>query len=379
MSKVDNMLSILWLLRSGKQMTAMQLADELEIHVRTVYRYIDSLCASGVPIIADSGPNGGYRILRSFAESPLLFDPDEQKALIHASAFAHEAGYPFKEELGRAIDKLKRYANEEQLDRMERHEEGLSVIHPPIDGKQRDLLRLLENAAAQCRSVKMAYDKGNGDDPGIREVDPYGIVHWKGSWYVIGYCRLREQIRSFRVDRIARLERSDRHFERPADFSAKHVLMRSLLPDALDAESLAAVRIQGHKQALDLLCRHWLFGHALIERHDEEALFKIGIPSLQSYVPYFLLPYGTSLRILEPDMLIERMADISSGIAAHYESMKSKNRKSSEKRKDDNDEQIRDVRKDNGSTGPKGYAGEDDAGGGRPAGRHGGLRPVYPE
>lgn len=103
MSKADNMLSILWMLRSGKKMTAQQIADELEIHVRTVYRCIDSLCASGAPIIADSGPNGGFRILGPFAESPLMFDAEEQKALVHASIFAKETGYPFTDALERAI------------------------------------------------------------------------------------------------------------------------------------------------------------------------------------------------------------------------------------------------------------------------------------
>ncbi|UVI30466.1 helix-turn-helix transcriptional regulator [Paenibacillus spongiae] len=323
MSKSDHMLSILWLLRSGRRMTAKKLANELEIHIRTVYRYIDSLCASGVPIIADSGPNGGYRILGHFAESPLLFDLEEQKALVHASTFAHEAGYPFKEELNRAINKLKRYTNEEQLDQIERHMEGLSIIHPPIEGKQRDLLRVLEEMAAQGRSVEMVYVNGKGDTPNIREVDPYGIVHWKGSWYAVGYCNLRKEVRSFRVDRISRMEPSDRYFERPAAFSAKDFLMRNLLPGTLDSESLAAVRIQGHEQALDLLCQHWLFGHTLVERKDGVALFRLGIHSLQSYVPYFLLPYGKSLIILEPDILIERLVEISYGIASHYESMKS--------------------------------------------------------
>src|SRR5690554_2256682 len=115
MSKSDNMLSILWMLRSGRRITAKQIAEELEIHIRTVYRCIDSLCASGVPIIAESGPNGGYQILGDFAESPLMFDMDEQKALVHAATFAQEAGYPFKEELHRAIDKLKRQLKAGQL------------------------------------------------------------------------------------------------------------------------------------------------------------------------------------------------------------------------------------------------------------------------
>ncbi|MBM7567895.1 putative DNA-binding transcriptional regulator YafY [Paenibacillus sacheonensis] len=97
MTKSDNMLSILWMLRSGKRMTAKQLAEELEIHVRAVYRCIDSLCASEVPILADSGPNGGYSILSRFTDSPLFFDIEEQKALIHASIFAKEAGHALVE------------------------------------------------------------------------------------------------------------------------------------------------------------------------------------------------------------------------------------------------------------------------------------------
>lgn len=108
MSKADNMLAILSLLRSRKRMTAKQLAEELEIHIRSVYRNIDALCASGVPIVAETGRSGGYRLPDRYAEAPLFFDLDEQKALVHAAAFAREAGYPFGDALGRAVSKLKR-------------------------------------------------------------------------------------------------------------------------------------------------------------------------------------------------------------------------------------------------------------------------------
>lgn len=322
MSKATNMLSILWLLRSGRRMTAQQLADELEIHIRTVYRCIDSLCASGVPVIADSGPNGGYRILDRFAESPLLFDVEEQQALVQAAAFAREAGYPYREALDRAIDKLKRYTNEEQLDRLIRHEGGFSVVHPPVEGPQMELLKALEAAVAQGRAVEMEYDKGRGGPPSVRVFDPYGIVFWKGAYYVVGYCGLRGELRSFRTDRIVRLAETGRRFERPEGFSAKDHLMRELLPDSLDAESLAVVRIRSSEQVLDMLGQHWLFGHAMIERKEGEAAYRIGEPSLHTYVPYFLLPYGKALTILEPDSLIERIADIGEELARHYRSMR---------------------------------------------------------
>lgn len=330
MSRATNMLSILWMLRSGRRMTAQQLADELEIHVRTVYRCIDSLCASGVPIIADSGPNGGYRILDHFAESPLMFDLEEQKALVHASMLALETGYPFGEELSRAIDKLKRYTNEEQLDRIERHSQGLDVIHPPAEEKPREWLRMLEEAAVLGRSLEMEYRKERSDSPTVRIVDPYGIVYWNSTWYSVGFCRLRGELRSFRVDRIVRLAPAQERFERPPGFSAKRYLMDSLLADSIHDESLADVRIAGHEQALDLLCRHWLFSHALVERSEGEARFRIGEPALSTNVPYHLLTYGRSLEIREPLQLIERMAEISERIASHYHEMKSARAESGE-------------------------------------------------
>src|SRR5690625_7375701 len=92
MSKTDNMLAILWLLKTEKRMTAKQLAETLEIHIWSVYRYINSLCASGVSIIADSGHNGGYSLLHEFIESPLFFSLEDQKELVHAARLSDEGG-----------------------------------------------------------------------------------------------------------------------------------------------------------------------------------------------------------------------------------------------------------------------------------------------
>lgn len=320
MTKADNMLSILWMLRSGKRMTAKQLAEELEIHVRTVYRCIDSLCASGVPIIADSGPNGGYHILSRFADSPLVFDPEEQKGLIHATVFAKEAGYPHSEALTRAMDKLKRYANEKQLEQLERHGGGLSVIYPPIDGKYRSFLQILEESTGEGRTLEMEYDRGKGEASPPRLFDPYGIVYWKGSWYAVGHCGYRGELRSFRVDRMLRLKETAGRFERPADFSAKDFLLGHLLPASEGTAELETVRIAGQDQVLNELCRHWLFGHAVTERHPEEAVFQLERSTLLTYVPYFLMPYGTALTI-ESELLVRRMTEAGARITAHYEEM----------------------------------------------------------
>ncbi|MFN1920462.1 helix-turn-helix transcriptional regulator [Clostridioides difficile] len=72
MAKIDNMMSILWMLNSDKKVTAKQISEKLEINIRTVYRHIDALSASGVPIISDTGHNGGYTLLNNFIKAPLF-------------------------------------------------------------------------------------------------------------------------------------------------------------------------------------------------------------------------------------------------------------------------------------------------------------------
>lgn len=72
MPKIDNMLAILWMLHSGEKITAKQISEKLEINIRTVYRYIDTISTSGVPIISEPGHNGGYTLMNNFIEAPLF-------------------------------------------------------------------------------------------------------------------------------------------------------------------------------------------------------------------------------------------------------------------------------------------------------------------
>jgi predicted DNA-binding transcriptional regulator YafY len=321
MSKADNMLSILWLLKAGKRMTAKQLAEALEMNIRTVYRYIDALCSSGVPIVADSGHNGGYSLLQSFREAPLFFDLEEQKALVQAAIFAQEAGYPYGEELRRAINKLKTYTNEAQLNEINRHSIGFEVIQPRVNPVTQSILQELEIAVANGFTLSMDYRTGNQLSAKIRQLDPYGLVNWKGKWYVVGYCHLRSDTRSFRVDRILTLERTHATFQRPEAFSARVFLLKDLLPNEQNAKHLVSVHIKGIPEALNDLCEHWLFGHALIERTTDHAHFQVEEQALLAHVPHFLLAYGRAIQVLEPAILKDRLVEITSRLTDHYKGM----------------------------------------------------------
>lgn len=319
MPKNDNMLAILWMLNSGEKWTAKQISEKLEVNIRTVYRYIDALCSSGVPIISDAGHHGGYSLLHHFIRSPLLFDMEEKKTLLHAAVFAKEAGYPLSETLENATSKLKMYSNEQQESMLNQGLAGFEVINRMLSPSSQLILAELEHAVENEITVEMDYRTNHEKKPKNRMIDPYGIVYWNNRWYTVAFCHLRNEIRSFRVDRILRIKRTQLIFKRPEAFSSREFFMKNLLPDLMGKEGLISLRIEGRPEALDELNMHWFLGHHLQERTSNQAVFLFEEKSIHNAVPYFLLSYGKSIRILEPQSVKDRLAAIASELMEYYQ------------------------------------------------------------
>ncbi|RLQ96883.1 helix-turn-helix transcriptional regulator [Falsibacillus albus] len=319
MSKSDNMLSILWLLKTRKRMTAKELSEELEIHIRTIYRYIDALSASGVPIIAEAGHNGGYSLLDHSIEAPLFFNLEEQKALIHAASFAKEAGYPFGKELEAAVSKLKLYTNESQRTRIDRHINGFEVISTSHSHQLENFLKELEQAMVRNHTLTMVYQKGEKDTRTSRNIDPYGLVHWKNKWYVVAYCHYRNQPRSFRVDRIKELTNTDAVFETPVDFSPREFFMKWMLPDPCEQEEKVLIHLHGREQAIADLCQHWFIGRVVKDCTDKDLYLEVSEKEAISYLPYIFISYGQSIEVRKPSFLKNKMISVIQDLLNHHQ------------------------------------------------------------
>ncbi|MGG3508008.1 YafY family protein [Paenibacillus lautus] len=319
MPKDDNMLAILWMLNAGVKMTAKQISEKLEINIRTVYRYIDALCTSGVPIISDTGHNGGYSLLNNFIRAPLLFDIEEKKALLHAAVFAKEAGYPLSEALGNATSKLKMYSNQEQESILSRHLAGFEVINRLGDPSVQPVLAELEQAVANEFSVEIDYRTSREEQHKNRVIDPYGMVYWNNKWYTVAFCHLRNEVRSFRVERILQIKRTQLIFKRSEAFSTREYFMQNQLPDLVGKDDLVSLIIGGTSGALDDLCLHWFLGHHLKERTSNQAIFLLEEQSIHTYVPYLLLSYGKSIQVIEPQSLKEKLVAVASELIEYYQ------------------------------------------------------------
>ncbi|UKS63570.1 helix-turn-helix transcriptional regulator [Rossellomorea marisflavi] len=320
MSKIDSMLAILWMLRSGEKVTAKQISEKLEMNIRTVYRYIDTISTSGVPIISESGPNGGYTLLNHFMEAPLFFDVGEQTSLFHAAVFAEEAGYYGGEPLKRAISKLSKHSNQEQERMVNHHVTSLEVIRPLRPPSLEPFLKELEHAIAEGYSVNMVYHKSREQQKHERVVDPYKMLYWNNKWYVIGFCHHRSDLRSFRVDRIERIGLTEKTFSRPEDFSARDFFMKNLLPTINGKEGITRMVIIGNENTLNDVCQHWFLGHYVQEREPKKAMFLLETDIVHTHIPHLLLPYGKSIQIIEPVSLKKRIVEVlSEYITFHQE------------------------------------------------------------
>lgn len=315
-AKSDNLLAILWMLQSEKKVTANQISEHLEMNVRTVYRYIETLCSSGVPIVAETGHNGGYTLLNHFKEAPLYFDLEEQAAMYHAATFASEAGYYGNEALSRAIAKINKNSNHRQNEKVQECIHSLEVInHRKMDlPKSVPHLRDIERTIARQFSITIKYRSKNARDAQIRLIDPYKIIYWRNNWYVIGRCHLRDSIRSFKIDRIEHLSLTEVQFDRPADFSGTESFLQNLLPNTVNDESLTELVIEGNESAIKEICGHWYLKKCLKHQSKRKVVFTLEQSVLEDQIPGLIIAFGKSIRVISPidfrNKVVERILEL---------------------------------------------------------------------
>lgn len=278
MARLDDLLAIVWLLRANHKLTAAQLAEKLEISVRTVYRYIDTLCASGVPVVSESGHGGGYSLPRAFLELPLFFDTTELKAMAHSARFARLADYPHAEALERALAKITRRLAESQLDELSRQASGIEVADYARGQPLYDLLLRLEEASIRSQTVILHYRKAGESEGTMRRVDPYGLIYRQNRWYLAGYCHNRKALRVFRADRIEAVTLTEESFLKPESFSAQDFIAGGQAEGGsapVQPEARVTVRLKGREEVLDPICNQWFLRPCLAERRDGTAVFRM--------------------------------------------------------------------------------------------------------
>lgn len=198
MQKAERLFQLVMLLRRSRTVTARDLAQELNVSERTIYRDIQSLVLSGVPVEGEAGV--GYILRREFDLPPLMFSSEEAEALLLGARMVQAWGDPALEQAARAVlEKVRAVANRPLLDALESQTMLVPDFH--IDPSVREKLGAIRRGIAEQRKLRLHYTRADGA-VAERTVRPLGLFYWGNTWSFAAWCELRKNFRNFRIDRV---------------------------------------------------------------------------------------------------------------------------------------------------------------------------------
>lgn len=211
MKRAERQYALVDLLRGARRpWSATRLADEFGVSSRTIERDIASLQLAGVPIYADHGAAGGYSILREYSLPPLNLSATESLAVLAGLALLDSS--PYQGAARRARAKIAAVMKEEHRAPVQEVLGTMRVIDAVAATDDVVPLGMLADVIAARRVVRITYlgeDENGAPDPAgttVRDVETMGLLRAGDSWLLSGWCRLRQAIRGFRIERITRLE-----------------------------------------------------------------------------------------------------------------------------------------------------------------------------
>jgi predicted DNA-binding transcriptional regulator YafY len=214
--KSSRLLSILLLLQTRGRMTAARLAEELEVSVRTIYRDVEALHTAGVPLYADAGHAGGYRLLDGYRTRLTGLNRGEAEALFLSGLPGPAAELGLSSELMAAQLKLRAALPPELRAQADRLRSRFHLDAPGWYAEHDDVRHLPQVADAvwQSRVLDVRYRRWKEPTDVDRRLEPYGLVLKSGRWYLVA----GPGPRTYRVDQILRLTVGEETFEPPEDF-----------------------------------------------------------------------------------------------------------------------------------------------------------------
>ena len=311
------LINLIMMLQRQPNQKAAQLAAELGVSVRTLHRYFAMLDEMGIPVYSERGPYGGFSLVKGYRMPPLVLTPEEAVAVYLGASLVEETwGELYRAAARGALAKLENLLPDEQ-----RQEAAWARRTLVATGMQRaDLdvlapsLETLRLAARQYRRMRIHYQSQNQPESTQRDLDPYALAHRWGWWYVIGFCHLRQAMRTFRVDRIQALELLETTFDPPSDFDLRAYLAH---------EPQAQPRITARMRFAPHAARVALEGRSYWETHQEQVDGSIEVsfsaPTLE-WAASTAMAYGPLVEVLDPPELRRMVCEWAQMILEKYES-----------------------------------------------------------
>jgi len=303
---------VLELQRKGAR-RAEDLAATFETSKRTIYRDIQALCESGVPVVAQ--PGVGYSLVEGYFLPPVSFSVDEATMLLlGADSAAQNFDAQYRDAAGLAGRKIEAVLSEKLRGEVEYLRGSIAFVAPATlaSGKSASFLPQLRRAIIERRTVSFDYHTRYSQDGSAarntREADPYAMLHYGDAWHLIGHCHLRKGIRNFRLDRMAGLQLLEKTFDRPSNFRLEEPVddQRKLKVVALFSPETAPWVRESRSYYIDSM-----------EEVADGLLVTMRV-RVENEIFQWLFSWGAQVRVLEPESLRRRLMTEAGKILENY-------------------------------------------------------------
>jgi len=324
--RASRLVSILLLLQSRGKLTAQQLADTLEVSVRTVYRDIESLSEAGVPVYGDAGPDGGYQLLGGYRTRLNGLTAAEAQALSLAGMPRAAAELGLGTVLATAQLKLQAALPAELRDRTDAISERFLLDAPGWyhDGDSSPYLSAVADAVWHQRRIEIRYRRWTAPTDVTRTLDPHGIVLKAGKWYLVARDAAdTAAMRTYRVNHILALTDTGEQFGRAGGFDLAVFWASSVAgfrAGLWQGEARIRLSQAGRDRMSEIMSPAVISAaEATASAADEHGWVTAVVP-IESLIHAHqdFLRLGADVEVLEPDELRLRLAQTARSLAAIY-------------------------------------------------------------
>lgn len=292
--KIDRLFSIVVILLNKNNVTAKELAEKFEVSTRTIYRDIDVLSSAGIPIYTNKGTGGGISLLENYTISKTMISDKESQGIILALKTLQTTKYP---NIDTIISKLSSVFKNVGI------EDWVKVDFSDWEGNtdSMDKFNTIKQAILNSQTIRFIYFNSYGERT-IRKVNPVNLIYKGRAWYLWAFCRLKNDFRVFKIDRIKELDILEENFEREGLVKLKNYEYKEsfnpynkMVELELKFNSAVLYRLYDYFDDKDL-----------VKNDDGSYLLNIAFPE-DEWIYSFLQSFGGNVEVIKPQYIRNEM------------------------------------------------------------------------
>ena len=311
MNRIDRLSAILIQLQSKKIVKAQEIADRFSISLRTVYRDVHALEEGGIPILGEAGV--GYSIMDGYRLPPVMFTKEEATAFLMGEKILEKYTDSYNSNIYKsALYKIKSVLRAAEKDFLTGIDETMMVLNQTHRGQEEAgtfSLQKILTAINEKKVLAICYSSIYANELTQRNIEPVGVFLQNTHWYLIAYCRLRNDYRNFKVERIKQLHLTN------DSFHTEHLPLVAYLERTSKEQELHTVIILVEKDAARYLVTEKYYHGFVSEKMEKEKVEMTFLSASLEGIARWYMMFGDNAEIVQPVALRTLVSEMIASIS----------------------------------------------------------------